>query len=90
LLGEISNIMPENYLSSRGSDTVLEDIYTMGSRLTADSAGGSGEVVRAVRKEDGACFAVKVMRTASTREDRSQIEFLKRVNHPGIIKLVDW
>jgi hypothetical protein len=45
---------------------------------------------RSVRKDDGQSFAVKVILLERTREDRSQIQTLSEVNHPGIIKLVDW
>lgn len=43
-----------------------------------------------VHKADGHSFAVKVIQLDKTREDRSQIKTLGEVNHPGIIKLVDW
>jgi len=33
---------------------------------------------------------VKVILLEKTREDKSQIKTLGEVNHPGIIKLVDW
>mmetsp|Transcript_14251 Transcript_14251/g.34469 ORF Transcript_14251/g.34469 Transcript_14251/m.34469 type:complete len:713 (+) Transcript_14251:366-2504(+) len=46
--------------------------------------------MRGVRREDGVGFAVKVILLEKTREDKSQIQTLGEVNHPGIIKLVDW
>jgi len=45
---------------------------------------------RSVGREDGKSYAVKVILLEKTREDKSQIKTLGEVNHPGIIKLVDW
>mmetsp|Transcript_39717 Transcript_39717/g.97625 ORF Transcript_39717/g.97625 Transcript_39717/m.97625 type:complete len:754 (-) Transcript_39717:484-2745(-) len=76
--------------SSRGQGCQIQDFYDVGSRLTADACGAGGEVMRGVHKADGQSFAVKVIQLDKTREDRSQIQTLGEVNHPGIIKLVDW
>ena len=46
--------------------------------------------LRRVSLEDGKSYAVKVISLDRTREDKSQIKTLGEVNHPGIIKLVDW
>lgn len=43
-----------------------------------------------VKRDDGKSHAVKVILLEKTREDKSQIKTLGEVNHPGIIKLVDW
>ena len=52
--------------------------------------GAGGEVVRGRRIADQQEFAIKVIRFGSSREDRSQIQAMIEVNHPGIIKLEDW
>jgi serine/threonine protein kinase len=76
--------------SSRGPSCSIEQFYQVGTRLTQDAMGAGGEVVRGRRIEDNEEFAVKVIRYSNTREDRSQIQAMSEVNHPGIIKLVDW
>ena len=75
--------------SSRGPYRI-EDFYDIQSRLTEHSCGAGGTVVRGIRKSDGVAFAVKICDTGTSREDKSQIQTLTQVNHPGIIKLVDW
>eukprot|EP00286_Rhodomonas_abbreviata_P019041 CAMPEP_0181309322 /NCGR_PEP_ID=MMETSP1101-20121128/11951_1 /TAXON_ID=46948 /ORGANISM="Rhodomonas abbreviata, Strain Caron Lab Isolate" /LENGTH=646 /DNA_ID=CAMNT_0023415797 /DNA_START=33 /DNA_END=1969 /DNA_ORIENTATION=+ len=76
--------------SSRGPNLKIDDYYDIGSRLTEESSGGSGEVVRGIRRSDGLAFAVKVVSMDEAREDRSQIDALTEVNHDALIKLVDW
>jgi serine/threonine protein kinase len=76
--------------SSRGPNAIVHDYYHVGRRLTEDAMGAGGEVVRGRRKEDQQEFAIKVIRFSNSREDRSQIQAMTEVNHPGIIKLEDW
>jgi serine/threonine protein kinase len=76
--------------SSRGGNATIEQFYEVGHRLTADAVGAGGEVVRGRRIADRQEFAIKVIRFGSSREDRSQIQAMIEVNHPGIIKLEDW
>ena len=76
--------------SSRGHTAVIGDYYEVGQRLTQDAMGAGGEVVRGRRLEDNQEFAIKVIRFSNSREDRSQIQAMTEVNHPGIIKLEDW
>ena len=76
--------------SSRGPNAIIQDFYDVGRRLTEDAMGAGGEVVRGRRLEDSQEFAIKVIRFSNSREDRSQIQAMTEVNHPGIIKLEDW
>ena len=80
----------EPVASSRGPNACVGDYYDVGLRLTADAMGAGGEVVRGRRREDNQEFAIKVVRFSKSREDRSQIQAMTEVNHPGIIKLEDW
>jgi len=80
----------EAVASSRGAHATVEEFYEVGRRLTEDAMGAGGEVVRGRRRDDGVEFAIKVIRFSNSREDRSQIQAMTEVNHPGIIKLEDW
>lgn len=75
-----------------GNDKKFVDVYTVGACL---GTGSFGEVKKVVHKVTGQERAVKVFlkdlnSAASYRTTKNEIEILRRLNHPAIIKLYEY
>jgi calcium-dependent protein kinase len=86
-------ITQHNPVDDQGQAITVHDVYEFDE--TAElGAGSTGVVCRAVRKEDGEVFALKVINLNKVEEEhhaqlRSEIEILKSLDHPNIVKLFE-
>ena len=86
-------ITQHNPLNEAGEVITVRDIYDFDEDLEL-GASSTGVVCKAVRKSDGEQFALKVIHLekidAGNREQlRSEIEILKSLDHPNIVKLFE-
>jgi len=86
-------ITQHNPLNAKGEVVTVRDVYDFDEELEL-GASSTGVVCKAVRKADGEEFALKVIHLAKIEEEnreqlRSEIEILKSLDHPNIVKLFE-
>ena len=68
----------------------IVDFYEVGGRISENSCGSGGEILRGKRQCDGKEIAIKKIAKRTSIEGKSQISAWERLQHQNIVEMIDW